>query len=186
MKKPKNVSNNKTNTDRTNEGNTNSINQNEPESYSAINQPKSAKKKRVFSQRQISSNDSTKTINVQNNKKYSKNTVNDIDSKLSPSNYVKPLYYTLYSQIRPVNKQYFGYRYDRNFLYIPYPNTDNKNNNITYKNKINEKNEEKKENNTSNNKRKKTNHKMKPNSRNNDNLKNKNNKKFGNKKMKMI
>jgi hypothetical protein len=87
------------------------------------NQPSKTQRKKVISQKNINERNKYKTSTIQNLKKSSKTSTSNcgIDSKLSPRNYIKPLYYLLYSQIRPVNKQFLGFRDERYYLYYEYP-----------------------------------------------------------------
>ena len=92
------------------------------------NPPAKTQRKKVISQKNINERNKYKTSTIQNLKKGNKTSTSncDIDSKLSPRNYIKPLYYLLYNQIRPVNKQFLGFRDERYYLYYQYPlnNTD--------------------------------------------------------------
>ena len=119
------------------------------------------KKKKVLSQTNITGQNKSRTLYTQNQKKSNKTSMSNFntrDSKLSPNNYIKPLYYLLYNQIRPINKQFLGYKDERYYLYYEYPMTLNTNSTIQNK-------DEKKEGNNSNNEV----------SNNNKNLRNKNN-----------
>ena len=95
--------------------------QNIQDSSYIANQTKINKGKRVVSQKHISNNNSYKMNNYKNLQKSTKKSMKNLNSKLTSVNYVKPLFYTMYSQIKPINKQNFVYRYDRNFLFIPFP-----------------------------------------------------------------
>ena len=156
---------------------------NNNDSPNRTSQTKLNKKKRVLSQRNISVNELEKQNKFRNQKKNTKNSMKNLTTKLTAGNYVKPLYYMMNDKIIPVKKP-FGYRYDRNFLFIPYPKVLN----IDYSKyrTIVQQNEEKKEN--SKNKKSKSKSKSKPkknlksksieNVKSPDkNLKNKNNKK---------
>ena len=97
------------------------------------NQTKNIKRKKVFSQKNINNYDSVRTTDIHTQQRLIKNSMTNLNSKLSPNNYVKPLYYLLYNQIKPINKQFLGYRDERTFIYYQYP--DNKNDIIQYKTK---------------------------------------------------
>ena len=88
---------------------------------SYISQSKINKGKKVASQKQISKNNSSKMNNFKNLQKSNRKSMKNLNSKLTSVNYVKPLFYTMYSQIKPIDKRNFGYRYDRDFLFIPFP-----------------------------------------------------------------
>ena len=127
-------------------------------------------------------------------KKNLKNLATNINSKLSPENYVKPLYYLLNNQVRPINKQFLGFKDGRRYLYnnqYPYKN----NGNIMFNTALNQKEENKDNTNSKHmsNASKKTkgnknnlnnksskNNKNGKNDNNNKNNKNKNNKNYNN------
>ena len=183
MKTPNNISNMKKENAKSNEVtidinnqtiNTNRNNQNN--SY-ITTQSKINKRKKGQSQRHINDNKYEKINNTHNQKQNSKNSASNLNSKLTPGNYIKPLYYLLNNQIKPINKQFNGFRYERNFIYNNFPTTRNNeyNEKLKYKS-IDDKNEEKKENNYSKNKSPNLNKNKnkKKNEDKNKNLKNKN------------
>lgn len=145
-------------------------------SASIINQPKRNKRKKVLSQKNVNEYNTIKTSTMQTQIKNTNHSKNGLNSKLQPVNYVKPLYYTLYSKIRPINKQFLGYKFERNYLYYPFPPH---NTNVHYVYQTNIQKEENKENNNSKNKslnNRNNNNKEKSNMLRNQNLKNMNNK----------
>ena len=106
-------------------------------------QTKLIKKSKILNQKNISANEFEKHNNFKNHQKSTRRSMKNISSKLASVSYVKPLYYMMNEKEKPINKQ-FGYRYDRNFLFIPYPTILN----IDYEKfkTITQLNEEKKEN----------------------------------------
>ena len=104
------------NTINDNNMNSNSINQDFLSNQSKLNKTK----KPIY---QSNINDYDTKYNSQNKAKINtKNPMSNLNSKLSPENYIKPLYYLLNGQIKPVNKQFLGYRDWRKYLYgHPYP-----------------------------------------------------------------
>ena len=105
------------------------------------------KRKKVSSQTNITGQNKNSTLYTHNQKKSNKTSMSNFNtrnSKLSPNNYIKPLYYLLYNQIRPINKQFMGYKDERYYLYYEYPMSINTNSTIQNK-------EEKKEGNNSKN-----------------------------------
>ena len=79
-------------------------------------QNKLNRRKKVLSQKIIQSKKSEKTNNTQN-KSQTKNSISNLNSKLSSVNYVKPLSYLLNNQLKPINKQFLGYKYENSFFY---------------------------------------------------------------------
>ena len=138
-KNPKTNSINKLNETKKNSNN-NSINHSKRNNNSyIINQSKANGENKASSQKKIDNLKSMKINNSQNIKKSAKTSMSNLNSKLSSVNYnTKPIYYMLYNQMKP---NHFGYKYDRDFLFIPYPFSRNNDDN-TYSNK----NEEKKDN----------------------------------------
>ena len=65
----------------------------------------------------------------QSQKQISKDYMTNLNSKLSSENYVKPLYYLLNSQLKPINKQFIGFKYENNFIY-GFPTNRNNNENL--------------------------------------------------------
>ena len=178
MKTPNNISNSKNNNKQEQYNdmslNLNTItvtsNPNYPDSFYINSQPKINKGKKVISQNKNNDSKAYKMDNIQNQKQTSKNPNSNLNSKLSPGNYIKPLYYLLNNQIKAINKQFLGYRDGRNYLY-PFPSSRNEYN-IKYNSN---KNEEKKENNSklkspkNKNKKNKNNYKDEKNFRSNKN-----------------
>ena len=178
MKTPNNISNSKNNNKQEQYNdmslNLNTItvtsNPNYPDSFYINSQPKINKGKKVISQNKNNDNKVYKMDILQNQKQTPKNPNSNLNSKLSPGNYIKPLYYLLNNQIKAINKQFLGYRDGRNYLY-PFPSSRNEYN-IKYNSN---KNEEKKENNSklkspkNKNKKNKNNYKDEKNFRSNKN-----------------
>ena len=126
--------------------NSNTINQ-----EFSTNQSNPNKRKQMSYQKDIYDYDSR---NNNLHKSGTKDPKNNLNPKLSPENYVKPLYYLLNGQVKAINKQFLGYKDNRRFLYYnQYPT--NKHSIIRLKKNPNG-NEEKKEDINSKNKSKNT------------------------------
>lgn len=104
------------NTINTNNMNSNSINQDLSTNRSKLN-----KTKKPIYQSNINDYD-TKYNSHHKAKNNTKNPMSNLNSKLAPENYIKPLYYLLNGQIKAVNRQFMGYKDWRKYLYCnPYP-----------------------------------------------------------------
>ena len=119
-------------------------------------QNKLNRRKKVLSQKTIQSKKNEKTNNTQN-KSLTNNSISNLNYKLSSVNYVKPLSYLLNNQLRPINKQFIGYKFENSFFNnIPTSRNNNeytdrykfksKNNTMSNKSKKNKKSTEKNKN----------------------------------------
>ena len=132
-----------------------------------IKKPSKDKKHKVFSHYSFNDEEYTQThinennLTCQNLKKNNNKRDKSRNSKLTPAKYIKPLFYILNNQIKPIYKQFKGYRNEKyfiNFNYNLFPSFKNgdismlktmsNNNNDLYlnysKNSVNNKNNKKK------------------------------------------
>ena len=118
---------------KTNQNSLNSNNNNELSSNSncqnfSSNTNASKGKKPISLKHSSFNNNPMRFSTDQKSKKNLKNLATNINSKLSPENYVKPLYYLLNNQVQAVNKQFLGFKDGRRYLYknqYPYKNNGN-------------------------------------------------------------
>ena len=94
-----------------------------------IKKPSQEKKRKVFSHNSFNDEELTNIHNneinltCQNIKKNSTNNnkrEKSRNSKLTPANYIKPLFYILNNQIKPIYKQFKGYRNEKYFINFNY------------------------------------------------------------------
>ena len=107
--------------------NISSINQNNTyynEISRNIKKSSKARNRKIFSHDSFNGEDFSdvnKTHNITINKvKKSKTKNKSRNSKLTPANYIKPLFYILNDQIRPINKQFNNYRNEKFFINFNY------------------------------------------------------------------
>ena len=125
----RNIKNNSQNNEINNIQNTKTFDtlRNNPE-HSLLIKPRKKKNQKASSQKNIYENIYERNQYYKN--EIFKNTMTNYESKLAPVNYVKPLYYLLKNRLVPINKQFLGFRVERNFKYnIP----KTRNNDVKYK-----------------------------------------------------
>ena len=91
-----------------------------------IKKQSNEKKRKIFSHNSFNdeeythSNNNETNITSQNIKKHNSKRVKSRNSKLTPAKYIKPLFYILTNQIKPIYKQFKGYRNEKYFINFNY------------------------------------------------------------------